>query len=106
MASWPTNELYEALLEVSVTKIALWICVCADDWAPESTIKASNENILYKWDSEIHACKNLQSHSRVKINLTLKSLYHSPKRGSPHEMIAFDWMTESETGDFNSFLKS
>ena len=41
-----TNQwtwLYEALLEVSKTKIALWICVCADDWAAESAIKASNE---------------------------------------------------------------
>ena len=35
--------LYEALLEVSMTKIALWIGVCADDRAAESAIKASNE---------------------------------------------------------------
>ena len=43
-----TNQwtwLYEALLEVSVTKIALWICVCADDWAAESAIKASSEQV-------------------------------------------------------------
>ena len=41
----PTNQwtwLYQALLEVSMTIIALWICVCADDWAAESAIKASN----------------------------------------------------------------
>ena len=55
MASWPTNELdlYEALLEVSMTKIALWICVCADDWAAESAIKASNdiifEDVFCEW---------------------------------------------------------
>ena len=40
-----TNQwtwLYEALLAVSMTKMALWIRVCADDWAAESAIKASN----------------------------------------------------------------
>ena len=26
-----------------MTTIALWICVCADDWAAESAIKASND---------------------------------------------------------------
>ena len=37
------NLMYEALLlEVSMTKIAPWIRVCADDWAAESAIKASN----------------------------------------------------------------
>ena len=35
--------LYEALLEVSMTKIALWVRACADDWAAESAIKASIE---------------------------------------------------------------
>ena len=25
-----------------MTTIALWICVCADDWAAELTVKASN----------------------------------------------------------------
>ena len=43
-----TNQwtwLYEALLEVSMTKIALWIRVYADDWAAESAIKASNEKM-------------------------------------------------------------
>ena len=38
----PTNQwtwFYEALLEVSMTKIALWICFCADDWAVESALK-------------------------------------------------------------------
>ena len=41
----PTNQwtwLYEALLKVSMAKKALWICACADDWAAESVIKASN----------------------------------------------------------------
>ena len=45
----PTNQwtlLCEALLEVSMTKIALWIRVCADDWTAESAIKASNEEWL------------------------------------------------------------
>ena len=40
------NWLYEALLEVSMTKIALWIRVCADDWAAESAIKASNDSTI------------------------------------------------------------
>ena len=26
-----------------MTKTALWICVCADDWTAESAIKASND---------------------------------------------------------------
>ena len=42
-----TNQwtwLYEALSEVSITKIALWIRVCADDWTAESAIKASNDS--------------------------------------------------------------
>ena len=42
----PTNlwtQLYEALLEMSMTKITLWICVRVDDWEAESAIKASNE---------------------------------------------------------------
>ena len=42
----PTNQLtwlYEALLEVSQTKIALWIRVSADDWTTKSAIKASND---------------------------------------------------------------
>ena len=41
-----TNQwtwLYEALLEVSMTKIQLWIRVCADNWAAKSAIKASND---------------------------------------------------------------
>ena len=40
-----TNQwtwLCQALLEVSMTTIALWICVCADDWAAELAVKASN----------------------------------------------------------------
>ena len=43
--SVPTNQwtwLYQALLKVSITKITLWICVYADDWADQSVIKASN----------------------------------------------------------------
>ena len=42
----PTNQwtwLYEALLEVSVTKIVLWIYVYVDDWTAKSAVKASNE---------------------------------------------------------------
>ena len=41
----PNNQwtwLCQALLEVSMTTIALWICVCADDWAAELAVKASN----------------------------------------------------------------
>ena len=41
----PNNQwtwLCQALLEVSVTTIALWICVCVDDWAAELAVKASN----------------------------------------------------------------
>ena len=44
----PTNQwtwLCQALLEVSMTTIALWICVCADDWAAESAVKASNDEL-------------------------------------------------------------
>ena len=40
-----TNQwtwLCQALLEVSMTTITLWICVCADDWAAELAVKASN----------------------------------------------------------------
>ena len=40
-----TNQwtwFYEALLEVPMTEIAMWIRVCADDWAAESAIKASD----------------------------------------------------------------
>ena len=42
----PTNQLtwlYEAFLVVSMNKIPLWIRVCADDWAAESAVKASND---------------------------------------------------------------
>ena len=42
----PNNQwtwLCQALLEVSMTTIALWICVCADDWAAELAVKASND---------------------------------------------------------------
>ena len=35
--------LYEALLEVSMTKIALWIRVYVDDWTAKSAVKASND---------------------------------------------------------------
>ena len=45
-----TNQwtwLYEVLLEVSMTKIALWIRVCADDWAAESAIKTSNDACIF-----------------------------------------------------------
>ena len=41
----PTNQwtwLCQALLEVSMTTIALWICACVDDWAAELAVKASN----------------------------------------------------------------
>ena len=56
-----TNQwtwLYEALLEVSMTKIALWIRVWADDLAAESAIKASNDTDLcnsrrFKLDIEL-----------------------------------------------------
>ena len=45
-----TNQwtwLCQALLEVSMTTIALWICVCADDWAAELAVKASNDYKLH-----------------------------------------------------------
>ena len=35
--------MYEALFEVLMNKIALWMRVCADDWVAESAIKASND---------------------------------------------------------------
>ena len=44
----PTSQwtwLYEALLEVSMTKIALWMLVCTGDWAAESRIKATNAQV-------------------------------------------------------------
>ena len=44
-----TNQwtwLYEALLKVSMTKIALWIRDCADDRAAKSAIKAGNGLVM------------------------------------------------------------
>ena len=41
----PINQwawLYQALLEVSMNKIALWINICADDWTVGKTIIVSN----------------------------------------------------------------
>ena len=35
--------LYFALLEVSLSKIALWKNVCVDDWTDELAVIASNE---------------------------------------------------------------
>ena len=35
--------LYQALLEVSMNKITLWINVCADDWTTKGPVIASNE---------------------------------------------------------------
>ena len=52
----PTNQwtwLCQALLEVSMTTIALWICVCADDWAVELAVKASNDKLLYTISNNI-----------------------------------------------------
>ena len=46
-----TNQwtwLCQALLEVSMTTIVLWICVCADDWAAELAVKASNVLDIWK----------------------------------------------------------
>ena len=54
----PTNQwtwLYEALLGVSMTKIALWIRVCADDWTAESAVKASNALNIFRCDWQILA---------------------------------------------------
>ena len=51
----PTNQ-WTWLLEVLMTTIALWVCVCADDWAAESAIKASNQvfsNVLIEFDEFI-----------------------------------------------------
>ena len=44
MASRSANELdfCQALLEVSMIKITLWINVCADDWTAETSTIASN----------------------------------------------------------------
>ena len=36
------------IVEVSMSKIALWINVHVDDWVGESTIIASNENFSVK----------------------------------------------------------
>ena len=44
----PMNLIYQALFEVSMNKIALWIRVCTDDWAAESTIKASNDTFFHE----------------------------------------------------------
>ena len=38
----PMSLMYQALLEVSMNKITLWIDVCADDWIAERAIIASN----------------------------------------------------------------
>ena len=53
----PTNQwtwFYEALLEVSMTKIALWIRVYVDDWTAESAVKASNVTPLIDYVNSIH----------------------------------------------------
>ena len=53
--------MYDALLEVSIIKIALWIRVCADDWTAESAVKASSVIIIIelkfmsnKWSFKFH----------------------------------------------------
>ena len=56
----PTNQwtwLCQALLEVSMTTIALWICVCADDWAAELAVKASNAHFFWKQPKQRSTCK-------------------------------------------------
>ena len=40
-----------------MTTIALWICVCADDWAAESAIKTSNVPLSPSIDAESIGCK-------------------------------------------------
>ena len=53
----PTNQwtwLYEALLEVSMTKIAQLICVYVDDWTAESAVKASNELFIFHLCTDIY----------------------------------------------------
>ena len=70
----PTNQwtwLYEALLEVSMTKIALWIRICADDWAAKRAIKASNERI----ELNVKACYGFE---RIKCGIQTSLVCETP----------------------------
>ena len=49
--------MYQALSEVSMNKIALWINICADDWTAERSIIASND-MCYKQKSPSGAIHN------------------------------------------------
>ena len=53
-----TNQwtcLYQALMKVSMNKIALWIRVFADDWASKSAIKANNVHRISKMPNSYKA---------------------------------------------------
>ena len=45
--------LYQALSEVSMNKLALWINVCVDDWTAERAIIASNASGIYSVNNSI-----------------------------------------------------
>ena len=56
--------LYQAFLEVSMNKIALWIYVCADDWTSERAIIASNAT-LGNTGSATAGCSRTAIHCRI-----------------------------------------
>ena len=45
--------LYQALSEVSMNKLALWINVCVDDWTAERATIASNASGIYSVNNSI-----------------------------------------------------
>ena len=45
-----------------MTTIALWICVCTDDWAAESAIKASNGEDLCEANHDVECVRENLSH--------------------------------------------
>ena len=56
------------IVEVSMIKIALWICVGVDDWTVEIAIIASNEtlfeDISVQWQDGIHEKSNSSLNSK------------------------------------------
>ena len=71
----PNNQwtwLCQALLEVSMTIIVLWICVCADDWAAELAVKASN--VHNKSSVIIHRYRH--QHKLYKQQVFCKTKFH------------------------------
>ena len=62
-----------------MTKIALWICVCTDDWAVESEIKASNAAVCWptvsRHDRTSEICNKFPSSLMSETILTYNTQY-------------------------------